>query len=101
MTRRAWIAASLMGAAAAKLSPLRAAAAPPVLGASLTAAAALLRRDPEGTLKAIADIGYRDLEGFNRVQMLALAPRLKAYGLALRSCPIETPLVTADWESYP
>jgi sugar phosphate isomerase/epimerase len=98
MTRREWIAASLMGTAAATL---RAAAVPPVLGASLTASAALLRRDPEGTLKAIADIGYRDVEGFSRVPMLALAPKLKAYGLALRSCPIETPLVTADWEAYP
>jgi sugar phosphate isomerase/epimerase len=97
MTRREWIAA----ASAAAATSLGAAAPQPVLGALLTAAASLLKRDPEATLKAIAEIGYRVVEGFDRARMVALAPLLKAHGLTLRSCPIETPLITADWEAYP
>ena len=98
MNRREWLAATVAAASAiAAKTPVKA----PVLGASLIAASGLLKKDPDGALQAIADIGYRDVEGFNRVQMVALAPRFQAHGLTLRSCPMETPLVTADWELYP
>jgi len=61
----------------------------------------ILRKDPGGTLKAIARIGYKEVEGYDRAGTIALLPKIKESGLTPRSCQTETPLITADWESYP
>ena len=79
----------------AAATPLR----PP--GVQLYAVRSLLRKEPDRALKTLAEIGYRDVEGFNRAGTAALAPKIRQYGLTLRSCQVETPLVTADWENYP
>lgn len=60
-----------------------------------------MKRDPAGTLKAIAAIGYKEVEGYNRLDTIALAPRIRDAGLTIRSCRTETPLITADWDNYP
>ena len=89
-------------AAAAAAGTLRAAATPPrPPGVQLYAVRSLLGKEPDRALKALADIGYRDVEGFNRAGTVALTPKIKQYGLTLRSCQVETPLITADWENYP
>lgn len=72
-----------------------------VTGVQLYAVRASLRRDPEGTLKALAAIGFKDVEGYNRAASVALAPKLRQYGLTLRSCQVEAPLITANWDLYP
>ena len=61
----------------------------------------MLRTNPDGVLKAVAAIGYKDVEGYSRQDTIALLPRIKEAGLTAKSCQTETPLITADWESYP
>lgn len=98
LTRRQWLAALPLAPAAALK------AASPVLrtlGARLYSVRQMLKLDPAGTLKAIAGIGYKEVEGYSRLETLALAPSMKDAGLVVRSCGTETPLITADWENYP
>ena len=87
------------GAAAA--SAWCAAASARVTGVQLYAVRAGLKKDPDATLKALAGIGFKDVEGYNRPASIALAPKLKDYGLALRSCQVEAPLITNNWELFP
>jgi sugar phosphate isomerase/epimerase len=94
LNRREWLAtvsASVLGAATAQRS----------FGIQLEAARADLAKDPDQTLKAIASAGYTEVEGYGRRETLALMPKIRQSGLTVRSCAIETPLVTADWENYP
>jgi sugar phosphate isomerase/epimerase len=93
LTRRQWLASVPFA--------LRAANPSPVLGAELYSVRKALKQDPDGVLKAIAGIGYKEVEGYNRLETIALMPRIKASGLAVRSCQAETPLITADWDNYP
>ena len=46
-------------------------------------------------------MGFSEVEGHSRLVMLALIPKIRHYGLTPRSCYIETPLITNDWELYP
>jgi len=52
-------------------------------------------------LQALAGMGFKDVEGFSRPETVALAPKIKQYGLTVRCCQVETPLLTANWEPYP
>jgi sugar phosphate isomerase/epimerase len=72
-----------------------------VTGARLYAVRSVLKRDPDRVLQALAGIGFKEVEGYSRSETIALAPNLKQYGLTLRSCQVETPLLTANWELYP
>jgi len=98
LTRRQWLASIPL--ASIPLT-LEAASAAPSLGAQLYSVRRDLKRDPDGVLKAIAGIGYKNVEGYNRLDTIALMPRIKASGRAARSCQTETPLITADWDNYP
>ena len=88
-------------AAATVRSALDAAPAPKVPGVQLYTVRALLKKDPDATLKALAGIGFRDVEGYDRAATVALAPKIKQNGLTVRSCQVETPLITNNWEPYP
>jgi len=70
-------------------------------GVQLESVRSLLRRQPDQTLKALADIGFREAEGFSRAETLALLPKLKQAGLNVRSCVVEVPLITQNWDPYP
>ena len=85
-------------AAASSLS-----AAPParVTGVQLYAVRAALKKEPDRILQALAGIGFKEVEGFSRPETIALAPKIKQYGLTVRSCQVETPLITANWDPYP
>jgi sugar phosphate isomerase/epimerase len=72
-----------------------------VTGVQLYAVRAALKRDPDRALQAVAGIGFNEVEGFSRPETVALAPKIKQYGLTLRSCQIETPLLTGNWDQYP
>jgi sugar phosphate isomerase/epimerase len=74
---------------------------PHVTGVELYTVHAQLKKDPDATLKVLAAIGFRDVEGYSRPESIALAPKLKQYGLTLRSCQVEAPLITNNWEPYP
>jgi sugar phosphate isomerase/epimerase len=79
------------------------AAAAPVrpTGVRLYAVRAALKKNPDAVLHALAEIGFKEVEGYNRLETIALAPKLKQAGLNLRSCQVETPLFTAFWDPYP
>lgn len=98
VTRREWLAlAAVAGARAA----VGAAASAPVFGAQLYTVRGLLRKDPDRALKALAEMGIREVEGYSRTGSLALLPKLKEFGLSLRACVVETPLLTNNWEPFP
>lgn len=83
------------------LPRLSAAPAARIYGAQLNSLRRALKSDPDKILREIAAIGYREVEVSSRTDLTTLAPRLKQSGLAIRSCPTETPLITKDWELYP
>jgi sugar phosphate isomerase/epimerase len=87
--------------AALSAASLSAAPAPRSIAAQLYTVRAALRREPERTLKALAEIGFKDVEGHNRTQLISLAPKLKELGLTPRACTVETPVITANWEQFP
>jgi sugar phosphate isomerase/epimerase len=60
-----------------------------------------LLKDPDPILKAIAAAGYKEVEGYARRDTLTLLPKIRQYGLNVRSCVLEPPLITTDWENYP
>lgn len=97
-TRREFIAGLSAAFSAATLS---AAPAPRAFTAQLYTVRSVLRKEPERALKTLAEIGFKDVEGYNRAQLVALAPQLKQFGLTARSCTVETPLLTANWEPFP
>lgn len=70
-------------------------------GVQLESVRALLRREPDATLKALAEMGFQEAEGYERAPLLALAPKLKQYSITPRSCVVEPPLITQNWEPYP
>jgi sugar phosphate isomerase/epimerase len=54
---------------------------------------------PAETLRAIAAMGYREVEVL-RDQLVALAPHLKATGLRPVALHFETPLITGNWDAW-
>ena len=86
----AWAKAALAAAPAALL-----------IGAQLYAVRTLLRKDSDATLLALAAAGFKDVEGYGRIQSVALAPKAAQHGLKIRACPAEAPLITNNWDPYP
>jgi sugar phosphate isomerase/epimerase len=88
-------------AAAFVLESKAASSASPSFAAQLYTVRGPLRKDADGTLKAVAAMGFKELEGYNRLNTIALLPKLKQYGLTVRTCVVETPLLTNNWEPFP
>src|SRR5579863_9490293 len=80
---------------------LGAAAPASTIGVQLYAVRAALKKEPDRVLQALAGIGFKEVEGFSRPETVALAPKIKQHGMTVRSCQVETPLLTANWELYP
>lgn len=100
MTRRTWLQLAAMGAVgAAAGGPLFAQSKRP-LGVQLyTVRDKLGAADAEATLKAIASIGYKEVE-LLRADAARIAPLAKANGLACPSMHIEPPIITGNWEPW-
>ncbi len=96
MTRRGWLAAT---AAAVGARRLGAASGKVRVGVELYTVRSLLPKDADGTLAAVAGIGYRQVEG-DRAQLVTLAPLIKKHGLTSPSAMIETALVTGNWSLW-
>ncbi len=79
---------------------LSGAAAPRIVGVQLYTVRGILMKDSDRVLKAIADIGYKEIEGANRADLIALAPKIEQLGMKPVSCHVETPLITGDWDKY-
>jgi sugar phosphate isomerase/epimerase len=96
ISRRQWLATSLSLAAA----PLLAGKTSRPIGVQLYTVRTILMNDSDRVLKAIADIGYTEIEGSNRADLIALVPKIKSLGMKPVSCHVETPLITGDWDKY-
>jgi sugar phosphate isomerase/epimerase len=82
------------------LIPRRAEAkAPEVLGVQLYTVRDQIGKDPAGTLKAIADIGYKEVEVI-RGTLATVAPLAKQNGLAPVGIHVDGVLITGNWDSY-
>jgi sugar phosphate isomerase/epimerase len=86
--------------ALAAVSPLLAAPAKRTIGVQLYTVRGTLMQDSDHVLKTIAYIGYKEIEGQGRVNLIALAPKIRDLGMTPVSCHVETPLITGDWEKY-
>jgi len=95
-SRRQWLASSLSLAAA----PLLTAASSRTIGVQLYTVRGTVMKDSEHVIKTIAEIGYKEIEGAGRADLIALLPLIKQYGMKAVSCHVETPLITDDWEKY-
>ena len=100
-TRREWLQLTAAGTlqAATVLGRRTHAAAPPRLGVQLYTVREQLKTEAQATLKAIADIGYKELE-LSRADIARLAPMAKSVGLTPVSTHIEAPLVTGNWDAW-
>jgi sugar phosphate isomerase/epimerase len=98
LSRREYLQAIAGATAAASLT---AATPARVAGVQLYSVRSALKREPDRILQALAAIGFKEVEGYSRSETVALAPKLKQYGLTARSCQVETPLLTANWDPYP
>jgi sugar phosphate isomerase/epimerase len=97
LSRRQWLASSLSLAAAA---PLLSAAGPRTIGVQLYTVRGTLMKDSDHVIKTISEIGYKEIEGAGRLDLITLLPLIKQYGMKAVSCHVETPLITGDWEKY-
>ncbi|MEP6714418.1 MAG: sugar phosphate isomerase/epimerase [Terriglobia bacterium] len=70
------------------------------IGVQLYTVRGTLMKDSDHVLKTIADIGYKEIEGQGRADLIALAPKIRDLGMKSVSCHVETPLITGDWDKY-
>ncbi len=70
------------------------------LGVQLYTLRDAIPKDPEGTLRALSEIGFTQVEILQQ-QVEALEPHLAKYGLKPVSGHFAAPLVTGDWTYYP
>jgi sugar phosphate isomerase/epimerase len=99
-TRREWIQATAAGAmTAAAGSGLAAAAKPRTWGVQVYTVRNLLKDKGPDTFKAIAAIGYKEVEILHQ-GMAEQAAQAKAAGLQPVSMHIESPIVTGDWAPW-
>ncbi|MCU1330383.1 MAG: Xylose isomerase domain protein barrel [Bryobacterales bacterium] len=70
------------------------------LGVQLYTVRGTLMKDSERIIKAIADIGYKEIEGAGRTDLITLLPLIRQHGMKAVSCHVEVPLLTGDWEIY-
>ena len=101
-TRREWLRAAAAGAvqAVALGGALAGARVRRPLGVQLYTVRDRLGDEAAETLKAIAAIGYKELE-LGRADVARLAPIARDLGLSAVSTHIEAPLVTGNWAAYP
>src|SRR3979411_1819939 len=69
------------------------------IGVQLYSVRDLVLAQPERTVRALAAMGYRELEMI-RSQVAPVAPYLKSAGLRPVSLHFETPIITQNWEAW-
>ena len=70
------------------------------LGVQLYSVRGTLMKESEKVIKAIAQIGYKEIEGASRKDLITLLPLIKQNGMKAVSCHVETALITEDWDNY-
>jgi len=99
MTRRDVMKLAALGGVGTMMAGDVRAAAPATLGVQLYTVRDLMGKDPEGTLKAIADIGYKEVEVL-RGSLDKVAPMAKALGLNPISMHVDSPIITGKWDAW-
>ena len=101
-TRREWMQLTTAGTlqAATALGTRVGAASPPRRGVQLYTVREQIKTQAQATLKAIADIGYKELEFAGRADLDTLVPMASSLGLTPVSTHIEAPLVTGNWDAW-
>lgn len=99
LTRRDLLQAALAAGAGALVHRPLEAAAPKVLGVQLYSVRDQMTKDPEATLKAIADIGYKEVEVLGGT-LKTVGPLARRLGLSPVSVHVETPLITGNWDAW-
>jgi sugar phosphate isomerase/epimerase len=103
LTRRNFLGTVLAGAAAQPLVNQGLSAAgrlawPGPIGLELYTVRELFAKDPAGTLKQVAAVGYKEVEITFAVQAGELNPALRAAGLTAPSAYIDVPKSAEDWK---
>ena len=99
MTRREVIRLAAVGGVGAYVGAGVAAKAPATLGVQLYSVRDLLGKDPAAALKAIADIGYREVELFGG-DLPKIGALAKSAGLSPISVHVSTPFITGKWDAW-
>ncbi len=99
LTRRDVMKLAAIGGLGAMMGRDAQAKAPGVLGVQLYTVRKQIDTDPEATLKAIADIGYKEVEVL-RGTLAKVAPAARKVGLSPISVHVETPLITGNWDAW-
>jgi sugar phosphate isomerase/epimerase len=99
LTRRDVMRLAAIGGLGAMMGRDAQAKAPAVLGVQLYTVRKQIDTDPEATLKAIADIGYKEVEVL-RGTLSRVGPAARKVGLSPVSVHVETPLITGNWEAW-
>jgi sugar phosphate isomerase/epimerase len=94
ITRRGLLAAGTFAASLAGAKKKQPEFDKPV-GVQLYTVRSVLPKDPDGTLKAISEIGYKEVET-GREEVDKLSPLFEKYGLKCYSVHLETPLITDE-----
>jgi sugar phosphate isomerase/epimerase len=95
-SRRQWLASAI----ALGSTPLLRAAAKRTIGVQLYTVRGTLMKDSEHVIKTIAEIGYKEIEGAGRLDLIKLLPLIQQNGMKAVSCHVETPIITGDWDKY-
>jgi len=99
MTRRDVMRLAALGGVSALVGRDVQAAAPQNLGVQLYTVRKQIDADAEGTLKAIADIGYKEVEVL-RNTLAKVGPVARKLGLSPISIHVDTPLITGNWDAW-
>lgn len=99
MTRRDLMRLAALGGVGALVGRDVLAKAPASLGVQLYTVRTQLEGEVEATLKAIADIGYKEVEVV-RSTLAQVGPVARRLGLSPISVHVDTPLVTGNWDAW-
>jgi sugar phosphate isomerase/epimerase len=99
MTRRDVMRLAALGGVGALVGRDLQAAAPKAIGVQLYTVRQQMTTNPEATLKAIADLGYTEVEVL-RGTMDKVAPLARSLGLSPISVHVDSPLITGNWDAW-
>lgn len=91
LTRRAWIGSTVGGIAAVAAGKFTR-----PIGVELYTVRTVITKQPDETLKRIADIGYAEVEA-GRESLDQLVPICRNLGLKVPACHMEIPIITGKW----
>ena len=99
MTRRDVIRLAALGGVSALVGRDVQAAAPKNLGVQLYTVRKQIDADAAATLKAIADIGYKEVEVL-RNTLAKVGPLARGLGLSPISIHVDPPVITGNWDAW-